>query len=61
MWSTSPPAVDWPTSNEDQPLAGMVAAPCMAYVNIPRHLGKQPPTCISWTRLNEKLQLVCTA
>lgn len=34
MWSTSPPAVEWPTINDDQLLAAMVAAPlCTAYVN----------------------------
>lgn len=33
MWSTSPPAVDWPTINDDQLLADMVAPLCTAYVN----------------------------
>jgi hypothetical protein len=33
MWSTSPPAVDWPTMNDDQLLADMVAPLCTAYVN----------------------------
>lgn len=29
MWSTSPPAVDWPTINDDQLLADMVAPLCV--------------------------------
>jgi serine/threonine protein kinase len=33
MWSTSPPAVAWPTINDDQVLADMVAPLCTAYVN----------------------------
>ncbi|BBZ15000.1 serine/threonine-protein kinase [Mycobacterium branderi] len=33
MWSTTPPAVDWPTINDDQLLADMVAPLCTAYVN----------------------------
>ena len=33
MWSTSPPAVDWPAINDDQLLADMVAPLCTAYVN----------------------------
>lgn len=33
MWSTSPPAVEWPTINDDQLLADMVAPLCTAYVN----------------------------
>ncbi|WP_373203185.1 ATPase [Mycobacterium marinum] len=33
MWSTDPPAVDWPTVNDDQLLAEMVAPLCTAYVN----------------------------
>jgi hypothetical protein len=33
MWSSSPPAVDWPTMNDDQLLADMVAPLCTAYVN----------------------------
>ena len=33
MWSTSPPAVDWPTVNDDQLLGDMVAPLCTAYVN----------------------------
>jgi hypothetical protein len=33
MSSTSPPAVDWPTINDDQLLAAMVAPLCTAYVN----------------------------
>jgi hypothetical protein len=33
MWSTSPPAPDWPTINDDQILADMVAPLCTAYAN----------------------------
>jgi serine/threonine protein kinase len=33
MWSTSPPAVDWPAIKDDQLLADMVAPLCTAYVN----------------------------
>jgi len=33
VWSTSPPALDWPTINDDQLLADMVAPLCTAYVN----------------------------
>jgi hypothetical protein len=33
MWSDSPPAVDWPTVNDDELLAATVAPLCTAYVN----------------------------
>jgi serine/threonine protein kinase len=33
LWSTSPPVVEWPTINDDQLLADMVAPLCTAYVN----------------------------
>ena len=33
MWSTTPPAVDWPAINDEQLFAAMVASLCTAYVN----------------------------
>ena len=33
MWCSTPSAVEWPTINDDQLLAAMVAPLCTAYVN----------------------------